>query len=149
MNASKNDQQYLIHIVDDEMIFRRLLSEILNDPKFILSESSSGKQCIDYLQRHRVDIIVLDVRMPDIDGYETCKQLRSKPSTAKTPIIFMTAAEKPDEVKAGYAAGGSDYIIKPFKPSVVQLRIFNMLDGQVDTKRRSEIENNPPDGLSI
>ncbi|THB68812.1 MAG: response regulator [Gammaproteobacteria bacterium] len=147
MNIEK--ELYNIHIVDDEPIYRRLLKEILNDERFSLSESPSGEHCLNHLEMKSVDVVLLDVNMDGIDGFETCRRIRKNPATRNVPVIFMTAAEKPEHVKAGYDSGGSDYVIKPFKPAIVKGRVYNIASGKNDYSRRTEIENHPPEGLSI
>lgn len=99
--------------VDDEPVNRAILQEIFEDDfDFICVEG--GQQCLDMLAERTPDLILLDVNMPGMNGLETCKKIRSTPSNAEIPIIFVSALTTPEERLAGYEAGGDDYITKPF-----------------------------------
>ncbi len=81
----------------------------------------------------RPDVILLDVSMPDMDGYQVCRELKSDPKTRKIPVIFITAKDRDDEQEEGFLIGGADYLIKPVRPTIVKIRIKNQLQ-----LRRSE-----------
>lgn len=87
----------------------------------------SGIEAIKEARRHPPDLIVLDVRMPDMDGLETCEQLRLDPALADIPILFLTALGRPEDRVAGLKAGGDDYLTKPFNLEELQLRIKAIL----------------------
>jgi DNA-binding response OmpR family regulator len=87
----------------------------------------SGIEAIKEARRHPPDLIVLDVRMPDMDGLETCQQLRLDPALADIPILFLTALGRPEDRVAGLKAGGDDYLTKPFNLEELQLRIKAIL----------------------
>jgi len=87
----------------------------------------SGIEAIKEARRHPPDLIVLDVRMPDMDGLETCEQLRLDPTLADIPILFLTALGRPEDRVAGLKVGGDDYLTKPFNLEELQLRIKAIL----------------------
>jgi DNA-binding response OmpR family regulator len=87
----------------------------------------SGIEAIKEARRHPPDLIVLDVRMPDMDGLETCRQLRLDPALGDIPILFLTALGRPEDRVAGLKVGGDDYLTKPFNLEELQLRIKAIL----------------------
>lgn len=87
----------------------------------------SGVEAIKEARRHPPDLIVLDVLMPDMDGLETCRQLRIDPAMADIPILFLTALGRPEDRVAGLRAGADDYLTKPFNLEELQLRIKAIL----------------------
>jgi DNA-binding response OmpR family regulator len=87
----------------------------------------SGVEAIKEARRHPPDLIVLDVLMPDMDGLETCRQLRVDPALAEIPILFLTALGRPEDRVAGFRAGADDYLTKPFNLEELQLRIKAIL----------------------
>jgi putative two-component system response regulator len=141
-------------IVDDESFYIKVLVELLSDD-YQLTIAKSGAQALRLLQTSAVpDLILLDVMMPEMDGYEVCKTLRGLPESADIPVIFLTVkSEVEDEVK-GFNCGANDYIAKPFSPPVVtarvathlalqqsrkELRLYNELLEQKVTERTAEI----------
>jgi DNA-binding response OmpR family regulator len=87
----------------------------------------SGVGAIKEARRHQPDIIVLDVVMPGMDGLETCRQLRTDPTLADIPILFLTALGRPEDRVAGFRAGADDYLTKPFNLEELQLRLKAIL----------------------
>jgi DNA-binding response OmpR family regulator len=87
----------------------------------------SGVEAVKEARRHPPDLIVLDVLMPDMDGLETCRQLRIDPALADIPILFLTALGRPEDRVAGFRAGADDYLTKPFNLEELQLRIRAIL----------------------
>ena len=135
-----------VHVVEDEAINRQILQEILKDERYRLSESPDGHHCLEYLKHTTPDVILLDIKMPGIDGFETCRRLKQMPTMKGVPIIFLTSVEDPAEIQKGMDLGAADYILKPYKPSVVKGRIFNVLDGFKADK--TDIES-PPEKMPI
>ncbi|VXD22206.1 Two-component hybrid sensor and regulator [Planktothrix serta PCC 8927] len=114
---------YSILIVDDNLTNIKLLLDILNQSGFRVSVAKSGENALVKLQENIPDLILLDVMMPGIDGFETCRQLKENPKTKDIPVIFMTAlSELVNKVK-GLQVGGVDYITKPIEPEEVLARI--------------------------
>jgi len=100
-----------------------MISDILSDEHFEVMSVSSGEECLQKVNEHTPDIILLDIRMPGIDGFETCIKLRENYQLADVPIIFLSGLmEDEDKIKA-YEAGGNDYVTKPFNAIVLGAKI--------------------------
>ncbi|MDJ0704254.1 MAG: EAL domain-containing protein [Leptolyngbyaceae cyanobacterium MO_188.B28] len=116
-----------ILIVDDKPNNLRVLSTVLTDRGYEVRCVTNGPMALASAQRVLPDLVLLDIKMPDMDGYEVCRQLKADPLTRQTPIIFLTASnESWDKVKA-FDVGGADYIAKPFQIEEVLVRIENQL----------------------
>ncbi|MBF8999721.1 diguanylate cyclase domain-containing protein [Vibrio nitrifigilis] len=113
-------------IVDDQPINIRALNEIFKD-EFDVVMATSGGQAIEQARAQQPDIILLDIVMPEMDGYEVCRLLNQDPLTLDIPIIFVTA-ETEDNVEAhGFEVGAVDFITKPFNPLIVRARVMTHL----------------------
>jgi CheY-like chemotaxis protein len=102
-------------IVDDEAPLRCSLREALRLASYDVAEALDGPGGIDQAGKLRPDVILLDVKMPGIDGYETCQRLKASEATCSIPVIFVTAATDIVVNKLAYAAGGSACVTKPFR----------------------------------
>ncbi|MEN8189184.1 MAG: response regulator [Thermodesulfobacteriota bacterium] len=117
-------------VVDDDPAIGSFLQRILQELGYTVYRVENGKTALDLVDKFRPELILLDIIMPDINGYEVCKQLKSRNETKDIPVIFITGlSESKDEVR-GLRAGGVDYITKPFKSSVVKARVANILEIQ-------------------
>lgn len=115
-----------ILIIDDERFFCTLLQNILQD-KYHTFVANNGSMALELLNKHHIDLIFLDVVMPDIDGHELCKKIKQTETYSKTPIIFLTVKnEIEDEIK-GFNLGAVDYMIKPISPPIVKARVATQL----------------------
>jgi len=92
--------------------------------------ASNGEECLAIVGEVRPDVILLDVMMPKLDGYETCRRLKENPDTSAIPVIFLTAKAQHFEVKRGLEAGGLGYLIKPFDPMTLHEQILALLGQQ-------------------
>lgn len=111
-----------ILIVDDTALNRQLLNELLKDEHTVIL-AKDGEQALEKAAQHRPDLILLDVLMPGMDGYEVLRRLKADPRTADIAVIFITGLDSPEEEAKGLSLGGSDYIAKPFHAPVVQARV--------------------------
>ena len=110
-------------IVDDTLKNIQVLGTILKNKGYNILVAQNGKQALSIAQSNRPDLILLDVMMPEIDGFETCKHLKGMDTTKDIPVIFLTAkVEEADTIK-GFEVGGVDYITKPFKSSELLARV--------------------------
>ena len=117
-----------ILIVDDTLANLRLLTDVLRQRGYIVRGAPNGDIALNSTHFNPPDLILLDVNMPDMDGYEVCEKLQADESTRHIPVIFLSALDDAlDKVKA-FAVGGVDYIVKPFQFEEVQARIENQLD---------------------
>jgi signal transduction histidine kinase len=121
MNRSK------ILIVDDVPGNVRVLAEILNDDYQVIM-AASGIKALEAVATNDVELILLDIEMPDMDGFEVCKILQAKTSTRDIPIIFVTARNSPEDEIRGLTSGAVDFISKPLNPLVVKTRVKTHLE---------------------
>ncbi|AFZ58752.1 PleD family two-component system response regulator [Anabaena cylindrica FACHB-243] len=117
----------LILIVDDNPDNLRLLSKMLESKGFKVKKTVSGQVAIQAAKIEPPDLILLDINMPDINGYEVCRQLKSQPETANIPIIFISALDQTTDKIMAFEIGGVDYITKPFQELEVLARVKNQL----------------------
>src|SRR5262245_11325384 len=98
--------------------------EAVLDKDFALVFARSGPEAMALLQEQSVDVILMDVQMPNMDGFEAAEQIKKLPGCEDIPIVFITAVYNEDpHVKRGYAAGGVDYFTKPFDPDLLRLKV--------------------------
>lgn len=121
-----NKQKILI--VDDTAENLDILFELLNDYDII--DAISAKEAFEILDEENVDLILLDIMMPDIDGYEVCRILKNNTETEDIPIIFITAITDEESIEKAYNQGGNDYVTKPFKPKELLARVKTQLKVQ-------------------
>lgn len=114
-----------ILVVDDEPEMREMLRMGLIDHTVVVA--SDGIDALLKAARDEPDLIVLDVKMPGMDGFETCRRLRADPNLAQIPVIFATSQDTLSDKLEGYDAGADDYVIKPFDLTELQLRIRAVL----------------------
>jgi CheY-like chemotaxis protein len=110
-------------IVDDEIANVELLARRLEAISCQTQVASSGERAIALARTEQPDLILLDVMMPGIDGWQTCRRLKAQPETADIPVIFVTARDRSEDVSKGFEVGGVDYIAKPFEPVELAARV--------------------------
>lgn len=123
-DATKERSRVLI--VDDIPDNIKSLNAILEDD-YSISFATYWKKALEIAGRTLPDLILLDILMPDMDGYEICRRLKSDPATRDIPVVFITALDGEAEEEKGLSAGAADYITKPFHPAIVRLRVRNHL----------------------
>lgn len=142
-----------ILIVDNESSNIAILQSILQ-PYYEIFVAKSGVECLSRLEvPPTIHIILLDIRMPFMDGYEVCQKLKNNPQTEHIPVIFVTAADEAESETKGFEIGGVDYIKRPFQPTVVKSRINNQLElakvRQHSENRYKALFTNMADGIVI
>jgi len=126
-NAQNSASKETILIVDDIPENLQLLAGMLSDQGYIVRLAPDGQLALQFVQSNPPDLILLDILMPDMDGYEVCKELKTSPTTQDIPVIFISALHEVfDKVKA-FSVGGVDYITKPFEVQEVLARVENQL----------------------
>ncbi len=115
-----------ILIVDDEPANLALLRQILA-PEHALVFARNGNEALAAAAKHRPALILLDIQMPDMDGYTACRRLKADPLTESIPVIFVTGLAEVGDETAGFEAGAVDYIVKPISPPIVRARVRNHL----------------------
>ena len=108
--------------VDDDPANLAILRETLKD-EYSLVFACSGLESLHAVDKHRPSLILLDVQLPDLDGYAICRRLKAQPDTADIPVIFVTGQTGEADEQAGFDAGGVDYVTKPVRPSIVRARV--------------------------
>jgi PAS domain S-box-containing protein len=116
-----------ILVVDDVSQNLKLLSDMLIDAGHTVRPARTGRIAIESARRQPPDLVLLDIRMPEMDGFEICRQLKANPTTAAVPIIFISALEDSQDKVRAFEAGGVDYITKPFQQSEVLSRVHTHL----------------------
>jgi len=112
-----------ILIVDDTSANIDVLLRLLSEEGFEISTAMTGEAALTLVEKNRPDLILLDVMMPGVDGFETCKRLKTNPHTRDIPVIFVTARTELEDIVCGFEIGGVDYVTKPFKREEVLSRI--------------------------
>jgi DNA-binding response OmpR family regulator len=137
----------LITIVEDEDDIRTLVSVALRKERFRVQEFSDGKRFLSSLRSERPDLVVLDLMLPDTDGFTICRGMRADRALASIPVIMLTArAEEADRI-LGLELGADDYVVKPFSPKELAARVKAVLRRSSPEAGRSRLE--VADGLLI
>ncbi|MBR1472417.1 MAG: response regulator [Lachnospiraceae bacterium] len=134
-----------ILMVDDVTTNLKSAAEVLQ-PFYHLSMAKSGRQALNFLKKNRPDLILLDIMMPEMDGYETMEQIKLNPRTANIPIIFLTADTEHESEIRGLKMGALDFITKPFEADVMLGRIEKVL--QMEDMRRNLLSSGRKDPLT-
>ena len=126
MLRSHEDRRPRLLLVDDEPTNLHVLRQILGDD-YRLQFATDGAKAIQLAQQQRPDLILLDIMMPNMNGYEVCRRLKEDVATQGAPVIFVTAMSEMEDEEQGFAAGGVDYILKPVRASIVKARVKSHL----------------------
>src|SRR3954470_7678104 len=129
-----------ILIVDDTPANVQILAGLLKEKGYQLSVATNGQQALDVLGRVRPDLILLDVMMPIMDGFETCRRLKSADAWREIPVIFLTSKSDTTDIVTGFEIGAVDYVAKPFNAHELLARINTHLT--IDHLRRSLAQKN-------
>ena len=128
MCKKKENKDFRILIVDDVPKNIQVLGNILINEEYQISYTQDGYHALSLIRKNKFDLILLDIMMPEIDGYEVCKRIMANPETASIPIIFLTAKADKESVIKGFKYGASDYITKPFNPEELLSRVRTHLE---------------------
>lgn len=121
-------KKYRILIVDDERSNRKLLSELLSE-EFDVVLAKNGSQVFQFLNGEQViDLVLLDIMLPDMDGYEIIKRMKNNDNQKDIPVIFITVLDSAENEEKAFQLGAVDFITKPFHPSIVKLRVKNQIN---------------------
>src|SRR5512143_4249253 len=126
-----------ILIVDDDIDSLKLIGLMLQRQGYEIAAASAGGQAISKAVAEKPNLIILDVMMPDMDGYEVCKRLRADANTQNIPIIMFTAKTLIDDKVAGFEAGADDYLTKPTHPAELASRVKAILARSAAQRRTS------------
>jgi two-component system sensor histidine kinase/response regulator len=128
-----------ILVVDDDRMNIRILGGILKTEGYVLRDADSGERALEVYAEFRPDLVLLDVMLPGIDGFEACRRLKTTYGDKCAPVIFITAKNESDDVVEGLGAGGVDYLPKPFKPKEVTARIRSHLQNQILSEQQKAL----------
>ncbi len=121
-----------ILVVDDEVYILHILDFSLGAEGFEVITANNGELAIEKAKAEKPDLIVLDVMMPVLDGYETCRRLKRDPETRSIPVVLLTAKGRDVDKRIGYEVGAVDYVVKPFSPNRLIERIQEILGCHTD-----------------
>lgn len=121
-------------IIDDDKLSRMHLSMLLTPESMVVSEASSGQEGLDLLSKEHFDIILLDVRMPGMDGFTVCDRIRSNSAQANLPIIILTGNDDITSIEKALRAGANDFVTKPFRTTLLVHRIRHTVAGHRDQR---------------
>jgi two-component system phosphate regulon response regulator PhoB len=134
-------------IVDDDPDILRLVSYNLMQAGFEVITAGSGRKALESVQKHPPDLIILDLMLPDVDGMEVCRTLRNREDSRRIPIVMLTARGEEIDRVVGFELGADDYVMKPFSPRELVLRVKSifrrMKDERTDLLRSGDIQLYP------
>ena len=130
---------YKLLIVDDEEKIRKLISKYALFEGYEVTEAEDGRSAMEYLKSKDFDLVVLDIMMPDIDGFTVCRQLRKE---KQTPVIMLSARGEEYDRLHGFEVGVDDYVVKPFSPKELMLRIEAIMKRVKKTAKENEKKEN-------
>ena len=140
LESNINRSEYKILIVDDVVSNVLLLKILLTNEKFQVCTANNGTTCIEMARKEHPDLILLDVMMPDISGFDTAVVLKKDEETKEIPIIFLTALNTPADLVHGFQVGASDFLTKPFNKEELVMRVMQQIS-LVAAKRIIEKQN--------
>jgi putative two-component system response regulator len=118
----KTDHRPTVLIVDDTPDNLTLLSTLLKD-KYNTKVATNGATALQIVAASRVDLVLLDIMMPDMDGFETCRRLKADPQSSEIPVVFLTAKNQSEDEEMGRSVGAVDFLRKPVNPAQLFVRV--------------------------
>lgn len=123
-------QPFRVLVAEDEADIRFMTCFTLRYGGFEVIEAVDGAQALELAQQTAPDLILLDAKMPRLDGYETCRQLKALPAVQHIPVVFVSALGQEQEIARGRSAGAVDYLLKPYVPEDLIRKIRGILEGR-------------------
>lgn len=142
-------EQSPILVVDDDAVSRRVLTETLTSSDLPSHAVGSGREALAWLEHHAPALVLLDLVMPEPDGFHVLKVIRENPAIADTPVLVLTALDSDDEIRAVFASGADDYVHKPFRPAELVARIRGQLRMREYVERLSRRERDSQTVLEL
>jgi DNA-binding response OmpR family regulator len=128
-----------ILIVDDNPQNLQVLGNLLQEGKYQIEFAVNGESTLDWLKNKQFDLILLDINMPGMNGFEVCKKIRSDKKTYEIPIIFLSAESERENILKGFEVGAQDFVIKPFDSRELLARVKTQLDLKSKTEKLEKI----------
>ncbi|MBN1873418.1 MAG: response regulator [Anaerolineae bacterium] len=126
-----------ILVAEDERDIRELIAFTLRFAGFDVELARNGAEAVEKAPQVHPDLILMDVRMPQMTGYQACEQLKKMPETQEIPVVFLSAKGQESEIKEGKQVGATDYILKPFAPDELANKVKRILEENVRTEGSS------------
>lgn len=117
-----------ILVAEDEKDIRELIAFTLRFAGFDVLLATNGEEAVQVAEAEIPDLVILDVRMPRMSGYEACRRLKENPQTAALPVVFLSAKGQDSEIQQGLESGAEEYILKPFAPDELIQQVRNILN---------------------
>ena len=118
-----------ILVADDEEVIRELVRVTLaGDPALEVYQARDGEQAVQLAHEHAPDLLILDVRMPKLDGFQVCAAVRRDERTRNSTVLMLTALGQDTDRQRGIEAGANDYFIKPFSPTALLSKVYGLMD---------------------
>lgn len=117
-----------ILVAEDEKDIRELIAFTLRFAGFDVLLATNGAEAVEVAEAEKPDLILLDVRMPRMSGYEACRRLKENPQTASLPVVFLSAKGQDSEIQQGLESGAEEYILKPFAPDELIQQVRDILN---------------------
>lgn len=128
--------QKTILIVEDEDILREIIKDYFLNEGYQVLEAADGKEALTLFQDHEIHLIILDIMLPELDGWSVCRRIRK---TSNVPVIMLTARVDEDDTLLGFELGADDYVTKPYSPAVLLARAKRLIDSRNREDRQSEV----------
>ena len=138
MKTKESAKRASVLVVDDSAIYIQSLAKLLKGDYHILVAKSGNRALMVAQGNDPPDLILLDIEMPEMDGYEVCRRLKENPRTQDIPVIFVTGKDKAEEEEVGFNLGAVDYISKPFHPAVVKARVKSQTERRLAEQKNRE-----------
>jgi PleD family two-component response regulator len=113
MAETEAREKPLILVVDDNRLHRKVARDVLTKAEFVIEEAVDGEEALTAIERHRPDLVLLDLMMPKLDGFGVCVKLRRNPLFKHLPILVISALDNPKTIDRAYDAGADDFVTKP------------------------------------
>ena len=143
-----NESIYIL-VVDDNQVNLKVVSNFLKEENYKIALATDGESAFSILAKHKIDLILLDIMMPEMDGFEVCEILKGNPKTKGIPVIFLTAKNETEDIVKGFRIGGVDYITKPFNKEELIARVKNhvqlklvmdlLIKSELDTRKSRDL----------
>ena len=124
---------YHILVVDDEDKIRDIIKKYANFEGYSVTEATNGMEAVEKCQNHKFDIIIMDIMMPELDGFSACREIRK---TSDTPVIMLSARGEEYDRIHGFELGIDDYVIKPFSPRELMMRVDAIMKRSKGSKKQ-------------
>ncbi|MDQ0417040.1 DNA-binding response OmpR family regulator [Croceifilum oryzae] len=137
-----------ILVVEDEEILREIIKDYLLNEGYSVLEATDGNQALSHFEDHEVHLVILDIMLPQLDGWSVCRRIRK---TSNVPIIMLTARADEDDTLLGFELGADDYVTKPYSPPILLARVKRLMESRYSSSVVEPVKNDTLhiDGIGI